>query len=941
MGRLRSAVGAWAGVWIASALTFGATPDEARTLWKTGKYAEAQEAYEALAKAADLKPADRESLARGLADCLVSQGQPDKALATLASIKPIESADTMAKMAEILFSHGDWDGAATAAKAARAIKDDHLLARWIEARLLEARGRLAAEGKDWKWFIDYQNGHNDTLSKDPLGLLIVGQAAERYYRANATGEQLGEGLNDVINALYETALKVDPDCWQAHWLEGKLFLTGYQEGDARKALNKALEINPQAAEALVSLGNADLEGYKLANARKRAERALEINPRLATAYVLLADVDISDEKFAEARDAARKAVTENPKDQAALARLAASARLLMDPAGATAAEAAALADNPRPADFYAALAERLADRRKYRSAERAFLLAAQADPGRADVKIGLGMLYMQIGREPEARDLFDAAFEADPFNVRAKNMMKVLAHMAGYQSVNSAHYIVKATPEDMLQARYFANYLESIYDELAGRFGYTLPTSTQIEVMKDHEWFSGRTVALPFIPTVGACTGRVVAMSSPKSSKKPFNWARVLKHELTHVITLQQTDFNIPHWYTEALAVESEDSPRPQEWNKMLLERIPARKLLNLDNINLGFIRPSEPEERQLAYAQAQLYAQYMVKRFGADANIKMLNAYRRGLTTGPAIKACFGVEKADFEKKYLEFLDEVVKQIRTRTEEKPAEKTSFSKLAAALKAKPDDPELNAKMAYELYARGELKEARPLADKALKAKAGHPLASYVKARLLTSIGDDDAALEVLKPALDKEKPDEKVLGLLAELQLKAGNLDEAEALYRIGRKDDPYHSKWIKGLARIHLRRKQEPKLLEDLEALAANDSDDAEVRENLAKRALEINDLERAEKWAMQCLYIDVYNPSYHTLLADALMARKKPSGAIGEYETALTLKPRKADEIRVKLAKAQVASGDKAAAKATLDGILKKDPEHPEAKALRDELK
>ncbi len=432
MGRARNIGWAWAGVVIASALAIGATQEEARSLWKTGKYAEAQEAYEALAKAPDLKPADKAAIALGLADALVSQGQPDKALATLKAIEP-PSADAHARTAEILFARGDWDGAAASAKAARGLKDDHLLAHWVEARLLEAQGKLAPEGKDWKWFIDYQNAHNDTLAKDPMGLLIVGQAAERYYRANATGPQLGEGLNDVINAVYETALKVDPDCWQAHWLEGKLFLTGYQEGDARKALNKALEINPHAAEALVSLGHADLEGYKLANARKRAERALEINPKLAAAYVLLADVDISDEKFTEARDAARKAVAENPKDEAALARLAATARLLMDPAGATAAEAAALADNPRPADFYAALAERLADRRKYRSAERAFLLAAQADPSRADVKIGLGMLYMQIGREPEARDLFDAAFESDPFNVRAKNMMKVLAHMAGYQ----------------------------------------------------------------------------------------------------------------------------------------------------------------------------------------------------------------------------------------------------------------------------------------------------------------------------------------------------------------------------------------------------------------------------------------------------------------------------------------------------------------------------
>ena len=46
------------------------------------------------------------------------------------------------------------------------------------------------------------------------------------------------------------------------------------------------------------------------------------------------------------------------------------------------------------------------------------------------------------------------------------------------------------------------------------------------------------------------------------------------------MITLQQTEFNIPHWYTEALAVESEGFPRPQEWNKLLLERVPTRSKL-------------------------------------------------------------------------------------------------------------------------------------------------------------------------------------------------------------------------------------------------------------------------------------------------------------------------------------------------------------------------
>src|SRR5262249_26451904 len=246
-----------------------------------------------------------------------------------------------------------------------------------------------------------------------------------------------------------------------------------------------------------------------------------------------------------------------------------------------------------------------------------------------------------------------------------------------------------------LLGKYMSRYLESIYTTLTSRFGYIPPGKTKIEILKDHQWFSGRTIGLPFVPTVGACTGRVVALASARATRVPFNWARVLTHKVTHVITLQQTEFNIPHWYTEALAVESEGFPRPQDWNRMLLERVPKRdRLLNLDTINLGFIRPREPEDRQLAYCQAQLYARYRLKRLAQDALSKMLMAYRRGLTTDRAIAASFQVEKADFEKAYLAYLDEVVKTIRTRvSEEKPIK---FSQLERELKEKPDDPDLNA-----------------------------------------------------------------------------------------------------------------------------------------------------------------------------------------------------------------------------------------------------
>lgn len=917
---------------------------EARRLWQNGRYAEALEAYDALAAA---KPApagaDAATIALGRADCLASQGEYEKAIEAVETARKLEglsaNPDLLARLAELRFTKGDLGGAGESAAAALKANADHIPARWVEARLLEARGETDKALDAWKWFVDRYNADRDKLAKDANALLIVGQAAERYYRAKARGQELADSLNDVISEIYEGAIKADPHCWQAPWLEGRLFLAGYSEGKAIPELTRALQINPLSAEVLVTLGQADLQGYKLAAGRQKAERALRVNPRYAPANILLADLNISDERFADAKTAARKAVAENPRDEDALARLAASCRLLVDPVGAAAAEAMALANTPKPATFYAALGERLADRRKYIAAERAFLAAAEADPTRADAPIGLGMLYMQIGREKEARALFAAAFDADPFNVRASNQMRVLDHMRAYSPVTTPHFSVLVDPkQDALLGKYMSRYLESIYPELTKRFAYAPPGLTKVEIMTSHQWFSARTIGLPFVPTVGACTGTVVALASPRATNKPFNWARVLKHEIVHVITLQQTGFNIPHWYTEALAVESEGFPRPQEWNKMLMTRVPARKLLNLDTINLGFIRPSEPEDRQLAYCQAQLYAQYMLKRFGPDALAKMLDAYRRGLTTDRAVTACFGVEKADFEAKYLEYLDEVVKTIRTRVDdEKPVK---FSQLERQLKASPDDPDLNARMAYEHLARRDYKEARPFADKALKLKKNHPLASYVKARLLVTIGDEDAALEILKPALDPARPNERVIDLLASLELKAGNLDEAERLYEMARKDDPVHSKWIANLARVHLRKKENGKFLEDLELLAANDADDLDVRKALAEKQLAAGDATASERWAVECLYIDVFDPENHVLLADALLAGKKFPEAIDEFQTALGLKPRKADQLKVKLARALAGAGRQAEAKKTLDDLLSADPDHPEAKALRKEL-
>lgn len=875
--------------------------EAARVLVQTGKAPEAVELYDEMLKSPDIVNDENlmglATLGRAQAVALIGgKAEATKALTALAEKLP-KNADVPAQLARWAFESGDWETAKAQLDKALKIKPDHFAAHWLQVQMLDAEGRRDEATVAAEWFIKQRNANPDALSA--IEMVIVGQAAERFYRASTRGEQLAESLSDIITELYDAALAEDAYCWQAHCAAGQLFLSGYNEKRGIPELQKALRINPLAPEVLVALGRADLDGYKLAAGRERAQRAIQVNPEYVPAKVLLADLNISDERFDEALQAADEAVKLSPRDENALARLAAARQLVTDELGVLETEQRVLAQNQSPATFYDALGERLSDRRKYHPAERAFLQSIAADPGRASARIGLGMLYMQIGRETEAHALFDEAFDLDPFNVRADNMLKVLAHMATYKEVVSDHFRVLYDPtQDEVLAQAMSDYLESIYPKLVKDLGFEPAGRTQIEIMKNHQWFSGRTTGLPFLPTVGACTGRVVALASPQNTRQPYNWARVLTHELVHVITLQQTNFNIPHWFTEALAVESEGFPRPQPWNVMLLSRVPSRTgVLNLDNINLGFIRPKEPEDRQMAYCQAQLYAEFMKKKFGADATRKMLDSYAQGVATKTAIESNFKTTKEQFEKDYLAYLDEVVGKIKARSAEE--ELPSRSEIQRTLAADEKNADAWAALAYDHFARRELKDARQPADKALELKPGHPLASYVKARLLTSIGDEPAALALLRKALDEKSPNMRVLDLLAELEMNAGNLDAALKLYELARQDDPYNPKWIAGLTRIYLRQKDMDKVLGSLALLADADSDDLDVRLALAERYLAAGNAEQSARWAKDCLVIDTYNIKAYTILAKALIKLQKWADAEKALKTALSLEPEDAGEL------------------------------------------
>jgi len=923
-----------------------------------GRYAEALEALDKLEKG----KADPSRVALARSRCYRELGkwtEAEKVVTAAIKLTP-RNAELHAVLAEIQFRTGRYADAEKT--AAQAIKYDgqQPLAHLVLAEVYTETGRTKEALEGYRWFVRY---YNRTQPKDAATLMLVARGSLQYAR----WKSVSQIYRFVINTLCPDALKADENSWQAHLVSGNVLLEKYNRAEALPDLEKALAVNSNSADALVALGEAARQKLDREKAEKYADQALKIVPNHVPALQLKADVLIARGDLNEAETVLKKALAVNPVEQRTLARLAAcyvladgppAEKQLQDllanidaikqftaekPSRFTKLVVEVTERNPRPGYFLTILADRVEDRRKYDLAARLFKTAMRVMPELSEPKTSLGMLYMRVGKTKEAQQILDDAFKADPFHVRVSNMRKVLKLLDGYETISTEHFVIRVDSQaDKILGRYMAEYLEGIYPELVKQYGFEPPQRTQFEIynhaqgMKGHEWFSARMIGLPWLHTVGASTGVIVALTSPTATDKPFNWARVLKHEFVHVITLQQTKFNIPHWFTEALAVTAEGYPRSDTWNRLLLQRVPKGELRTLANLNDGFIRPRNSLDWQFAYCQSRLYAQYMVENYGKESIPKMLNAYKQNLPTPKAVESACGVDIATFEKGYVEYLKKIVKELQAGRRE-PAK--PIAELKKAYDANPDDTQAAAAYAHALFKAGQRNAARAIAEKVIAKNPKEPLAAVVMAGLSLLAEDSKTAVAYLETALDRKSPNRDVLLLLGRLKLEDQKNGDAADLLELGRKHFPHDDAILIELGRAYLRLDEYDKLKPLLETVAAQDFDDAAVRKKLAEISRAQKNYKDVVKFGRQVLHIDVLDVDTHRLLGEAYRELKEYKNSVGEYQVALELKPGDAT-LQLGLAKTHIAAGDKAKAKPLIEAVLKNDPQNTEAKSLLESL-
>ncbi|MEQ8791178.1 MAG: tetratricopeptide repeat protein [Pirellulaceae bacterium] len=917
---------------------------EGRRLRRTGHYAEAAAIFERLRKAAPVEASLE------LAELHRETGKREQAIALLESAAEAapNEARIPARLARLHFESGDYEACRKQLDRALQLDENELLARWLTAELHRVHGRMPQADDGYLHLVRYYNRHQRDVTR-PEQLHLVGLAAGEYARWHRNSRQ----FSFLVNTLYPDALKLDADYWPARLEAALLFLEKYNQSDALKEITAGLAINANAAELHAAKARLALQNYNLDEARKSLDRALEINPRLVVAHQLQADMLLANFQPHEALTVLEAARKLNPRDEETLGRLAASYGavdgLREDTAGTRMGEVIdeVVARNEHCGVFFAALGATLDRLRKFPFAAKYYRQAYDRMPQLVAVRGQLGMMYMRLGEEAEAAKLLNESFEVDPFNVRVKNTLAVLDVLSKYAVLETEHFVIRFDRgSDEILAQYAARYLEDeVYPEMVARLGYEPRGKSLFEIFAKtrttsaHSWFSARMVGLPYVGTVGACAGKMVAIASPNDMPSKFNWARVLRHEFVHVVNLQQTDFNIPHWFTEALAVWHEDMPRPPSWLRVLARRAREDSLFTLDNINLGFIRPSSSDDWTLAYCQSELYAEYALHAHGDDALTRLLAAYADNLTTEQAIRRALGVDVEQFEAGYRKYVDKLLADEGVIVAEAPQPVRSLAELEQAIAEKPDDADLAAQLAYAYLQRDDKPTARKWAEKAIEVEPRQQLAAYVMARLLLSIGDAKGALARLEGALDNDQPQSNLLSLLAGLKLRSRDYAAAERLYELGAKKFPEDPQWNKLLAAVYLQSNQQEKLAGALAKLAEVDYDNAILCKKLAQLAAERNDRAATIRWANQTLHIDVMDAEVHALLAKALEAEQQYDRAALEYETATRLD---GDQLDWRFAQAQAAhkAGHKDRAIAALKALIAIDPDYAGAQALLENL-
>jgi Flp pilus assembly protein TadD len=666
----------------------------------------------------------------------------------------------------------------------------------VRAMALEDLGRAADAAK--AALLCKERGERDGATRDER--MDAVEATALLARVEGRPARDWQSMLDTLGTLRD-ADRLDP---RPRVLEGRLLVEKDRYQDGVSALREALALDLRNGEALWLLGQVALRTFDFDGARLAAKHLRAINPQHPLAPLLEGESNLQARLPDESAAALDALLARFPKHRLALALRAAADAVRFDNAGV--ARRLTELDDLMPGSPLGPyeVGRFQSNMRQYEAAAAILAEAARRAPGWSAPVAELGLLEMQSGRDDEAQAALRKAVELDPFDDRARFSLKLVDMLAGWKRFEGDRFVVRCKPgEDEVVARAMPAALDAMSKDVCAWLGHVPARKTVIELHPDHKSFGVRITGMPWIHTIAASTGPLIALEAPREGAPSkhlgrFDWLEVLRHEYVHTVTLEQTRNRIPHWFTEALATYLETKPRTFDAAQLLAAAFDGGTLFDLESINWAFIRPKKKTDRSQAYAQGAWMVEFIERTWGRDAIVKLLAAYRDGTPERDAFRAILGVDRDEFMKRFTPFaegqlrewgmvvdppLEQLVSEVRAAKGGGDAGPTELddATLASLLAKHPSHPDL-----LELSLRRALKDGaapdgavRERLEAYARARPVDPWPHKLLAKDAIDRGDAEAAIRHLEYLDARTDNDPSFATELARLQRKAHNLPGA------------------------------------------------------------------------------------------------------------------------------------------------------------------
>ncbi len=577
---------------------------------------------------------------------LAAVGRSDEALAVLGDAAVADAPAIQVDRAVLLAAVGRPGEAVALLRDLLKAHPDSIRGHFELGRIAEQVDDVPTAKDAYGWFVaapqdylDRWRGQGEKIfDGDPTAAAdatLVGRALDRWAVLGG-GYQTDAALNDTVLNVFVAAYDViDRGYWPAHVAAAEYYLSHDDAHHAEAELKRALSANPRSPEAVALMGQIAVSQYDFNTGDAAAAALRRVDPDSVAADLLETRNLLQQRQPKQAATVVRRVLAKQPHDLEAMGLLAATEALQLHDVDTKHLLADVDRVAPNDAEAYEEVAEQLAAMRQYPRAAAMYQTAIDRAPWWSQPRNGQGLLFTQSGDEAAARTALTSAHDVDPFNVETTNYLRLLDDLDKFGTRESAHFIVRYDKQrDPIIAEYFNDYLESVYAQVTGEYRTEPPEKTVIEVFPTHDAFSVRTTGSPWIGTVGASTGRIIALDAPRTGENTlgaFNWSQVLRHEFTHTVTLAATDNRISHWMTEGLAVYEEHSGLQWAWVPMMYHAVTKNELFDMDQLTWAFVRPKRPSDRQMAYAESYWVCTYIEQTYGHEAVLAMLAEFKDG----------------------------------------------------------------------------------------------------------------------------------------------------------------------------------------------------------------------------------------------------------------------------------------------------------------------